>query len=200
MQTLPQQESELLELARSGDAQAFSELVEIYQRPVYNLCYRMLGNAQEAEDAAQEAFLRAFNGIKRYDPDRKFATWLLSIAANYCIDQHRRKKFVNVDIEAVSSAELAERKPGVEKKMIEQEASEEIQALLAGLSEKDRAAIVLHYWYDYSYREIADQLELSESAVKSRLHRARRSLAVAKQDQMAQSTMSTRRQHETAPA
>lgn len=197
---MPQHESEWLELARNGDAQAFSELVEIYQRPVYNLCYRMLGNAQEAEDAAQEAFLRAFNGIKRYDPDRKFATWLLSIAANYCIDQHRRKRFVNVDLDAIPSGELSERKPGIEKKMIEQEASDEVQALLAGLSEKDRAAIVLHYWYDYSYREIAHQLELSESAVKSRLHRARRSLALAKQDQMAQSAIAGRRRHETAAA
>lgn len=197
---MPQDEREWLQLARNGDAQAFSELVEIYQRPVYNLCYRMLGNVQEAEDAAQEAFLRAFKAIKRHDPQRKFITWLLSIAANYCIDQHRRKRFVNVDLDVVPAAELAERKPGIEKTMIEQEASDEIQTLLAGLNEKDRAAIVLHYWYDYSYPEIAKELALSESAVKSRLHRARRSLALAKQNQMAQSIVAERRQHETAIA
>lgn len=197
---MPQNEREWLQLARNGDAQAFSELVEIYQRPVYNLCYRMLGNVQEAEDAAQEAFLRAFKAIKRYDPQRKFITWLLSIAANYCIDQHRRKRFVNVDLDAAPSSELAVRKPGIEKTMIEQEASDEIQALLAGLNEKDRAAIVLHYWYGYSYPEIAKELALTESAVKSRLHRARRSLALAKQNQMTQSIVAERRQHETAVA
>lgn len=193
-------ETEWLQLARDGDAQAFSELVEIYQRPVYNLCYRMLGNAQEAEDAAQEAFIRAFNSLQRYDPERKFATWLLSIAANYCIDQHRRKRFVNVDLEAVPASEFAERKPSIEKEMINQEANEEIQALLAGLNEKDRAAIILHYWYDYSYREIAKELTLSESAVKSRLHRARQSLAQSRNDQMANPLIGERRQHETAIA
>jgi len=90
LERLEQSEDEWLALAQGGDADAFSHIVELYQRPVYNLCYRMLGNSQEAEDAAQEAFLRAFRAIKRYDPKRKFASWLLSIAANYCIDQHRK--------------------------------------------------------------------------------------------------------------
>ena len=200
LERLEQSEDEWLALAQGGDADAFSHIVELYQRPVYNLCYRMLGNSQEAEDAAQEAFLRAFRAIKRYDPKRKFASWLLSIAANYCIDQHRKKRATLVDIEAVAPTDLIENKPGVERQVLAQEASEEIQILLADLSPLDRAAIVLHYWHDYSYVEIADELQLSESAVKSRLHRARKSLAFAWQAQGANSGVMERRQHEAATA
>ena len=195
---LEQSEKEWLALAQRGDVEAFSQIVELYQRPVYNLCYRMLGNPQEAEDAAQEAFLRAFKAIKRYDPKRKFASWLLSIAANYCIDQHRKKRATLVDIEAVAPVELVESKPGVERQIVAQEDRQEIQTLLADLGPLDRAAIVLHYWHDYSYMEIADELQLSESAVKSRLHRARKSLAFAWQAQGAHSNVMERRQHEAA--
>ena len=86
------EESLWIVMAQKGDPEGFTNLVESYQTPVYNLCYRMLGNATEAEDAAQEAFLRAYTSIKRYDKDRPFATWLLSIAAHYCIDQIRKRR------------------------------------------------------------------------------------------------------------
>jgi RNA polymerase sigma-70 factor (ECF subfamily) len=82
-----------LDKALNGDAQAFTDLVEAYQKPVYNLCYRMLGNSQDAEDAAQETFLRAYKSMRRYDRSRPFSTWLLSIAAHYCIDQIRRRRY-----------------------------------------------------------------------------------------------------------
>ena len=78
--------------AQNGSDEAFTQLVETYQTPVFNLCYRMLGSSDAAEDAAQETFLRAFQHLHRYDLKRPFATWLLSIAAHYCIDRLRRKK------------------------------------------------------------------------------------------------------------
>ena len=78
--------------AKNGSDEAFTQLVETYQTPVFNLCYRMLGGSEAAEDAAQETFLRAFQHLHRYDLKRPFATWLLSIAAHYCIDRLRRKK------------------------------------------------------------------------------------------------------------
>ena len=76
-----------IEKARNGDDEAFAMLVTTYQNPVYNLCYRMLGESNAAEDAAQETFWRAYQNLKHYDLDRSFITWLLSIAAHYCIDQ-----------------------------------------------------------------------------------------------------------------
>src|SRR3990170_6652233 len=79
--------------AQQGSDDAFTRLVETYQTPVYNLCYRMLGEPEAAEDAAQETFLRVYQHLHRYDRKRPFATWLLSIAAHYCIDRLRRRKF-----------------------------------------------------------------------------------------------------------
>ena len=78
--------------AQQGNDEAFTKLVEEHQTHVYNLCYRMLGEPEAAEDAAQEAFLRAYQNLHRYDQNRAFATWLLSIAAHYCIDRLRRRK------------------------------------------------------------------------------------------------------------
>lgn len=171
-------EGEWLHLAREGDEAAFAKLVDVYAKPVYNMCYRMLGNPQDAEDAAQEAFLRAFRNLHRYDPERKFATWLLSIAANYCIDQHRRVRPQQVDLDE-GPYELADKSAGPEKRMLARELQDEVQDLLAGLAARDRAAVILYYWYDHSYAEIAQQLSMSEGALKTRMHRLRHSLAAA---------------------
>ena len=78
--------------AQQGNDEAFTKLVEEHQTHVYNLCYRMLGEPEAAEDAAQETFLRAYQNLHRYDQTRSFATWLLSIGAHYCIDRLRRRK------------------------------------------------------------------------------------------------------------
>lgn len=174
---MQQEERRWLEDARNGDPQAFAMLVDMYSKLVYNLCYRMLGNAQDAEDAAQEAFLRAYRNLNRYDPDRKLITWLLSIAAHYCIDQQRRVRAPQVSLDEAAPGELRERGAGPEKAYLLQEAGDEMQQLLARIPSRDRAAIILYYWYDLSYQEIAKQLKLTESALKARLHRARRSLA-----------------------
>lgn len=176
---MTQEERDWLEAAQKGDSQSFSRLVEMYAKPVYNLCYRMLGNAEDAEDAAQETFLRAFRALRRYDPQRKFATWLLSIAANYCIDQHRRVQPTLFSIDDSPQLELREDRPGPEKQILTHEMQNQVQSLLSSLPARDRAAIILYYWYEYSYAEIAKELTVSESALKARLHRARRSLAAS---------------------
>jgi RNA polymerase sigma-70 factor (ECF subfamily) len=108
-------EAECIELAKNGDQDAFTQIVEQYQKPVYNMCYRMLGNPQAAEDAAQETFWRVYKNLKRYDSKRKFATWLLSIAAHYCIDQQRKKRLPAIDINEIIefSAEDPAPKPEV---------------------------------------------------------------------------------------
>lgn len=166
-----------IEQALKGDSQAITQLVETYQRPVYNLCYRMLGNAQEAEDAAQETFLRAYKNLRRFDRERSFATWLLSIAAHYCIDEIRRRKMQVLSIEDLPVPDLPDGSIPIETRLGNRQEREKIRALLEVLDETDRAAVVMYYWYDFSYLEISRTLNLTESAVKSRLHRARRSMA-----------------------
>lgn len=171
-------EDEYIASARDGDDEAFQEVVKAFQGPVFNLCYRMLGNAQEAEDAAQEAFLKAYRNMKRYDPDRKFSNWILSIASNHCIDRLRRRRmqFISLD-EWLPRFENPAPNPGPEQLVADQEMQEDMHQMLERLGSTDRAAVILRYWYDYSYEEIADSLSLSVPAVKSRLHRARRFLA-----------------------
>jgi len=172
------EEGQWIEQAVQGDDDAFVQIVESYQVPVYNLCYRMLGNKEEAEDAAQETFLRAYRNLKRYDPKRKFATWLLSIASHYCIDRLRRRRLQLVSLDDLLPGRARSAStPGAEVNYLQHENAEEIRKMLDGIGEKDRAAVILRYWYDFSYDEIAESLSLSVSAVKSRLHRTRRELA-----------------------
>jgi RNA polymerase sigma-70 factor, ECF subfamily len=165
--------------AKNGSDEAFAYIVETYQSPVYNLCYRMLGEPEAAEDAAQETFLRAYQHLHRYDIKRPFATWLLSIAAHYCIDRLRRRKLpiFSVDEDEETTFEIPDaHAPHPEMETVHGEQREQIHIMVQSLDATDRAAIVMRYWYDFSEVEIADALNLTVSAVKSRLHRARKQL------------------------
>jgi len=168
-----------VEQALAGDQAAFGELVRLHQNAVYNLAYRMLGERGEAEDAAQETFLRAYAHLDRYDAERPFRTWLLSIASNHCIDRLRKRRLTWLSLEeplpphpALNSHEIEP-----EDAVISNERGSDIQRLLAELPPDYRAAVVLRYWYDMPYTEIAEMLHTTESAVKSRLFRARQTLA-----------------------
>ena len=169
---------EWVQAALEGDQDAFAELVHTYQDAVFNLCYRMLSDRVEAEDAAQEAFLRAYLNLQRYDPARSFKTWLLTIASNHCIDRIRRRRLTWLSIDdPLPNLTLSSDEPEPESASIMREQSQAIQAVLGELSPDYRAAVVLRYWYDYSYTEIADILDTTESAIKSRLFRARQILS-----------------------
>ncbi len=166
--------------AQQGSDEAFTRLVEAYQTHVYNLCHRMLGEAESAEDASQETFLRAYQHLHRYDCNRPFATWLLSIAAHYCIDRLRRQRLPILSLERQRGENGPEWPDGnmlPEDEMVYSEQRHRVQNLLTRLEPTDRAAIILRYWHEASEAEIAQALNLTVSAVKSRLHRARRRLA-----------------------
>jgi RNA polymerase sigma-70 factor (ECF subfamily) len=182
------QEQGWIEAALHGDRNAFGRLVEAYQGPVYNLTFRMLGDPNEAEDAAQETFLRAYRKLGSYDPGRKFSTWLLSIASHYCIDRLRRRRltWLSLEEEGLSPGVMASQQPGPERSAIQSEQEAQIQALLDTLSADYRAVVVLHYWHGLSYEEIAAATSGTVSAVKSRLFRARRMLAERLQEAQAQ--------------
>ena len=169
-----------LEQARKGDKQAFGKLIQAYQGPVYNLAYRMLNNSREAEEAAQEAFIRVYTRIDSYNPKHKFSTWVLSIASNYCIDLIRKRRAILLSIdEPLPShpALMSEKESGPESQALSAEREVQVQELLQSLPEDYRQAVVLRYWYEYSYDEIAEVMQTSVSAIKSRLFRARRLLA-----------------------
>jgi RNA polymerase sigma-70 factor (ECF subfamily) len=171
-------EADWVRRARAGDDGAFTQLVETYQTPIFNLCYRMLGESGEAEDAAQETFLRAYSQLARYDPSRSFKTWLFSIANHHCIDRLRKRRltWLSIDDDLPPHPALQDHAIGPEEASVRREQTEMLQTLMARLAPDDRAVVAMRYWHDLSYEEIAEATQSTVSAVKSRLHRARGSL------------------------
>jgi RNA polymerase sigma-70 factor (ECF subfamily) len=167
-----------VEQALRGDRAAFGQLMHRYAGAVYNLAYRMLGSAEDAEDASQEIFLRAYTRLTSFDRQRRFSTWLLSIGSNYCIDRLRRRRFAWVTLDDTAFA-LPSQERSPERLALDHEQQAIVQQALQQLPENYRMVTVLRYWSDLSYEEIAKVTGLPESTIKTRLHRARHMLAKA---------------------
>jgi len=191
-------EPEVLHQVHQGNQEAFTQLVETYQRPVFNLCYRMLGEPEEAENTSQETFLRVYKNINKYDAKRPFSTWLLSIAAHLCIDQLRKRRMAIISMDTTPELDLPDGSPGPETVLYRKEAQQQVQDILKTLTPQDRAAVVMYYWYDFSYDEIAHSLSMTSSAVKSRLHRARMSMAQTWSKKMGSNFVPERNPHESS--
>lgn len=173
-----QEDVALVRRTLTGDQQAFAALVEKYKDSVFNVAYRMLGNPSEAEDVAQETFVRAYTQLHTYKDTHRFSTWLLSIASHLSIDQLRRRRFLALPLENVPFLEwIADAGVGPEESALAVEASDEMQRVLSVLPAKYRAVLILRYWHDLSYEEIAEALHLTPPLVKARLHRARELVA-----------------------
>ncbi len=177
---MEQQAEELgwIEAALRGDQAAFANLVRRYTGAVYSLAYRMLGNPQEAEDATQEIFLRAYTRLASFDQTRRFSTWLLAIASNYCIDVLRRRRFAWLTLDDIAYS-VPTGKPGPERTALAREEQAMVRRALQRLPESYRLVTILRYYHDMSYEEIAEATGLSLANVKTRLHRARAMLAEA---------------------
>ncbi|WP_071458841.1 RNA polymerase sigma factor SigW [Bacillus massilinigeriensis] len=166
-----------------GDQNAYEEIVELYRDKVFQLCYRMLGDRYEAEDIAQEAFIRAYINIKSFNQNLKFSSWIYRIATNLCIDRIRKKKpdyYLDAEVPGTEglnmysqvSADTA--RPEVELESLE--LRDEVQKQIAMLPEKYRSAIVLKYIEELSLNEISEILDLPLGTVKTRIHRGREAL------------------------
>ena len=160
----------------SGDANAFVTLVERYKRAVYSLAYRLLSNATDAEDAAQETFVRAYTRLNTYQPGSRFGSWLLSITSHWCIDFLRRRRAVSLDeLDVRPVADAVSDHP--ETLAMQSERRDEVQRWLNSLPAPYRAVLVLRYWHDLSYTEISEKTGLPVSTIRMRLFRARQLLA-----------------------
>lgn len=164
----------------NGDSAAFVFLVERYKRSVYSLAYRLLSNATDAEDAAQETFVRAYTRLTSYQLGSRFGSWLLSITSHWCIDFLRRRRAVSLDAPGSGTAEAilpgnADEQP--EALALLSERQREVRAWLDSLPAPYHAVLVLRYWHDLSYAEISATTGLPVSTIRMRLFRARQLLS-----------------------
>lgn len=168
----PEDERKLLIESKNGDFGAFSKLVERYQRKVYTVIYRFVRNHHEADDLAQETFIRAFKAIERFDVNYPFSPWIYRIAINLTLNHLKKKKLkmADVDLEFQSSGETPE------TTALKDETRKKVHKAIASLPLKLRQVLVLRVYEDWSYTRISEVLEIPVGTVMSRLSRAREML------------------------
>jgi len=179
MQLHEQPDSELVRQIQSGDAAAFDELMRRYKRPVVNFIFRMLGNAEDADDVAQDVFVRVYQNLDTWRPETKFSTWLFALARNAAIDRIRWRSRHRT--ESIESAPEMAASPGTAEDVNAREIGDQVAAAIAKLPEDQKTAIVLSEYQGMSYAEIAAVMRCSEKSVESRLYRARQTLRIALQ-------------------
>ena len=175
--------------ARDDDAAAFAELVELYHHRLVTVMHHLVGNNEEAEDLAQEVFLRVYRGRKKYHPKAKFSTWLFTIANNLALNILRaRQRKPTIPLNVRDSGPLGprpaeqlvlDREVQPHQRMQQQELAAIVAQALDTLNERQRIAVVLNKFEDMNYLEIAEVMGLTTKAVKSLLSRARDNLRVA---------------------
>ena len=166
-----------------GDQNAFGEIVEIYKDKVFQLCFRMLGNRHEAEDMAQEAFVRAYVNIHTFNIKLKFSTWIYRIATNLCIDRIRKKKpdfYLDAEVAGTDGLNMYSQIAADTEDPVDEveslELHDTIQKEILNLPEKYRSVIVLKYIEELSLKEISEILDMPIGTVKTRIHRGREAL------------------------
>jgi RNA polymerase sigma-70 factor (ECF subfamily) len=167
-------ETELVTRAQNGDRNAFSELVRIHAQGVLNVIYRMCGNMQVAEDAAQETFTQAWQRLPSYHPRSSLRNWLYRIAINTAIDMLRKeRRILPGEIEDLN---LRDTEPGPEALVASSQQTETVQEAILALPDASRTVLVLREFEGLSYKEIAESLEVPVGTVMSRLNYARKLL------------------------
>jgi RNA polymerase sigma-70 factor (ECF subfamily) len=169
-------DEELVERATAGDLESFNQLVSRWERPIYALAYRTLGREEDARDVVQEAFLRAYRGLKGFKGQAKFSSWLYRITLNLCRDWIRKERRTPIvhPPEGTDPIELAEDQAAptesVEELVARREMSEAVARAMAELPEEQRAAILLKEYHGLTFQEIAEMLNCPLSTVKTRLY------------------------------
>lgn len=176
-------EKKLIESVLAGDPEAFSDLMAIHEKQVYNLCLRMTGHPEDAQDLAQEAFIKAWRGLRFYKFESSFSTWLYRLTSNVCIDFLRQQKrratgslTVTGDEGEEIELEIVDPAPLPEQQASDREDQAQIAEALNQLEEEFRLALTLRIVDDLSYEQIGEVLDLKPGTVKSRIARARTKL------------------------
>ena len=172
--------TECIARARAGDADAWGDLYREFAPPIFRFCRRALPTREDAEDATMEIFMKLRDKLTQYDESRSFSAWLYKVAANHCWDLLRRRKIrQDKETDDLENVPLAHPDPSQLDRMIEQKTSEEVRHALAKLGSRARMALVMRYYSDMSYDEIADALGVRRAFVGVVLLRARHELRQA---------------------
>jgi RNA polymerase sigma-70 factor (ECF subfamily) len=169
-------EPDLIAAARNGDHAAYGELVERYQAAIFRLAFRILRRQADAEDATQEAFVRAYVHLDSYNAHFRFYTWLSAITSHYCYRLLRQRRTVSLPIDGRELEAPAFVEDGPELLVLLRERDREVRRVIAALPERSRELLILRHWHSLTYEELAAATDQSLGAVKSQLHRARRQL------------------------
>ena len=183
-------DKELVRLSRRGDERAARELVHRFERPVFSIVYRMVRDRELAEDLAQDAFVRTFNHLDRYDSRYKFSSWLFKIAYNLTVDHLRKRELQTISVHGAPDAVTAERQEATsltlqseeespDDRIVAKELAGELEEAIAGLREDYRTAILLRHVEGRPYEEIAEIMDIPLGTVKTYIFRARRELREA---------------------
>jgi len=185
--------TELIARARAGDTAAWGELYREYAPAIFRFCRRAMPTREDAEDATMEIFMKLREKLSQYDPSRSFTAWLYKVAANHCWDMLRRRKIrQGKETEDVDEMPLEAPEPNQLEKLIEERTSEEVRKALDKLGLRARMALVMRYYSDMSYDEIADALGVRRAFVGVVLLRARHELRQALGDSSAVAVGGTR--------
>jgi len=171
---LSSEDIEIVNRCLAGDVNAFEVLIEKYKKAVYNTAYRMMGNREEAEDVSQEAFIRMYKSLSKYNPEYKFITWALKVTTNLCLDNLRKRKGETVPID--EGFDIKDGKDTPEEEYIRRENQKLVQDAIMRLPGKYREFLILFHHRNLSYQEIMEITGESLTIVKNRLYRARQML------------------------
>lgn len=173
-----ERDAELMLRAKDGDEASFSALLARQRGPVIHFLYRMVGNSAEAEELAQEVFLRVYRARATYEPTAKFATWLFRIATHVALNHLRDRKgdrsveSLDVETSGATPRQVPDPRPNVEQEMLREVRLDRVREAIRNLPGKQRAAVLMHKYQEMGYSQIASALGCSEPAVKSLLFRA----------------------------
>ena len=167
-------DNELVIACLEGNQEAYSELITRYKRLIYSVAYKFSRDSDEVNDLAQEAFIKIYRSLSRYDSQYRFSTWSVKVATNICLDHVRRKRLNSISLDEIENFTGKNNSP--EEYYLRKEKSQALKNAIAGLPEIYRVPIIMYHQNGMSYKEIAEKLDKPMSIIKNRIFRARNTL------------------------
>lgn len=169
-----QEENQWIQEVLAGDKQAYAQIINKYKNPLYGTILRMTRNPHDAQDLVQEAFIKVYQQLEKYNGTGSFSSWLYRVAINHCMDEFRKKRYQMKQSEIDEETVVDQNYPEVV--FLKKERSRQLERLIATLPEDERLIILLRYINELSYDEISEMVDIPLSTVRNKLHRAKKKM------------------------